>query len=456
MGARTRSSAASSPVKSKAPTKVLLASAEEDPYTIFVLPSDTSKDARFVLLKNPRDSERRRYYFCPSKGLYEMTKICADTYDLRSVMFAPEEEPTTTSEAMSMQNEMEPATVESGGAADVKDTPLKGASFEGYINKSAQLLVATPFDPIFILLPLLDPPTTTSRTQPGEGLFRPFDDILDEQLQEDSHLRHVLTDRAFRPTLLRALGDICDIVDAGDEQMYRLSMPKLSEYLLIKAQRVVAHGLPASLEERFVTRSLEVPMLSVKRQESDVTSASKENDVTLGCLDPDMGNSQSSVASTTTTPAASSATSSATSDGMFDDVPPASLQYLQRLRTAISFITASYLDPARAAKLAVMSAEGKASSDFGPLNKHLQQLAKLRAEESASRSLSDFSKKRNIEDEEAAEERAEKKRKQEDEEKKKKSQESRGVRDLKKANVSGMKKMSDFFAKKGPTGKSKA
>jgi hypothetical protein len=454
MGARTRSSAASSPVKSKASTKVLLASAEEDPYTIFVLPSDTSKDARFVLLKNPRDGERRRYYFCPSKGLYEMTKICADTYDLRSVMFVPEEEPTT-SEAISMQNKMEPDTVKTEGATGVEDTPLKGASVEGYINKSAQLFVATPFDPIFILLPLLDPPTTTSRTQPGEGLFRPFDDILDEQLQEDSHLRHVLTDRNFRPILLRALDDICDIVDAGDEQMYRVNMRKLSEYLLTKARRVVAHGLPASLEERFVTRGLEVPMLSVKRQESDVTSASKEKDVTPGCLDPDVGESQASVASTSTT-VAFSAASSATSDGVFDDVAPSSLQYLQRLRTAMLFITASYLDPARAAKLAVMSAEGKASPDFGPLDKHLQQLAKVRAEEFASRSSSDYSKKRNIEDEEAAEERAEKKRKQEDEEKKKKSQESRGVRDLKKANVSGMKKMSAFFAKKGPTGQSKA
>jgi len=454
MGAQTRSSASSSPIKSKVPAKVLLASAEEEPYTIFVLPSDTSKDARFVLLKNPRDGERRRYFFCPSKGLYEMTKICADTYDLRSVMFAPDEEPTTA-EAMSMQHRLQTDTIESGCVAGLKDRLLKAASFEGYINKSAQLFVATPFDPIFILLPLLDPPATTSRTQPGEGLFQPFDDILDEQLQEDNHLRHVLTDRTFRPTLLRALNDICDMVDAGDEQMYRLSMRKLSEFLLTKARRVVEHGLPASLEERFVTRILEVPMLSVKRQESNAATASEESNVTPRGLDPDVGESQSSVASSTTT-VAFSAASSATSGGMFDVVPPASLQYLQRLRTAMSFITASYLDPARGAKLAVMLAEGKESPDFAPLDKHLQQLAKLRAEELASRSLSDYSKKRNIEDEEAAEERAEKKRKQEDEEKKKKSQESRGVRDLKKANVSGMKKMSDFFAKKGPTGKSKA
>ena len=52
-------------------------------------------------------------------------------------------------------------------------------------------------------------------------------------------------------------------------------------------------------------------------------------------------------------------------------------------------------------------------------------------------------------DEEAAAEREEKKRKKEDDERRRKAGESRGVRDLKKVNVQGMKKMSDFFGKKG-------
>jgi hypothetical protein len=52
-----------------------------------------------------------------------------------------------------------------------------------------------------------------------------------------------------------------------------------------------------------------------------------------------------------------------------------------------------------------------------------------------------------IEDEDS-ETRAEKKRKKEEEEKRKKAGESRGVKNLKKVNVSGMKKMSDFFKKK--------
>jgi len=56
-----------------------------------------------------------------------------------------------------------------------------------------------------------------------------------------------------------------------------------------------------------------------------------------------------------------------------------------------------------------------------------------------------------LDDEEATDVRAEKKRKQEEEDRKKKMGESRGVRDLKKVNVTGMKKMSDFFTKKPAT-----
>ena len=51
------------------------------------------------------------------------------------------------------------------------------------------------------------------------------------------------------------------------------------------------------------------------------------------------------------------------------------------------------------------------------------------------------------EEEEKAEERREKKRKKEEEEKRKKEM-SRGVKALGKVDVSGMKKMGDFFKKK--------
>jgi Ydr279p protein family (RNase H2 complex component) wHTH domain/Ydr279p protein triple barrel domain len=454
MGVQTRSSASSSPVKSKTITKITLPRAEEEPYKIFVLPLDISKDARFVFLKNPPDGVKRPYYFCPLKGLFEVTKLHTSVHDPRSILFAPGEEAVTTHDGR-IEDKQVPTLGETEHSPSEIVTNCKGNPFGGYVNKIAEILVATPFDPVFILLPLLDRPASNSRGQSGEGLFRPFDDLLDERLEDDRHLHHVLTDHTFRPLLLTAMHQICDSVDAGDERMYRLSMPKLYEYILYKAQRVAENGLPASLEDRFVTRSLEMPIPSIKREESTISSVMEEHVITTEPPTPDASESQSSTASRVTSVAISEATS-ATSVNATGSAPPRGLHYLQSLRTALSFITASYLDPTLAAKLAEISKDGKASPDFAPLDKHLEQVAKMRAEALASRSLNDFSRKRNLDDDEAAEDRAEKKRKQEDDDKKKKSQESRGVRDLKKVNVSGMKKMSDFFGKKNIAGKPKS
>ena len=385
--------------------------------------------------------------------MFEVTRLSAGAGDLRSILFAPGED--TILEAGEEGDKRDSASAGSGNASNRKETNLADSSLEGYVNKSAEIFVATPIDPIFILLPLMDRSWAILRKQSGEGLFRPFDDILDEQLDDDRHLRYVLTHPTFRPTLLRAMSQICDSVDAGDEQMYRLNALKLYEYILAKTKRVVENGLPDSLEDRFVARSLQVPMLSVKRDKTTVSFVAEETDVASERLTPDLVESQSSAASTIASVALSE-TSSVTSIGTVDHTPSPGLVHLQRLRTAMSFITASYLDSTLSAKLAEISCQSKAAPDFGPLDEHLRQLAKLRAEALATRSLSDFSKKRNLDDDAAAEERVEKRRKQEEEDKKKKGQESRGVRDLKKVNVSGMKKMNDFFAKKAPTANSKS
>lgn len=107
----------------------------------------------------------------------------------------------------------------------------------------------------------------------------------------------------------------------------------------------------------------------------------------------------------------------------------------------------SYIAQDLGARLDELLASAESPLDFKPLKDRLEHLAKLRAEALASRSLGDFSRKRNLEDEDAAESRAEKKRRKEAEEKKKKAEQSRGVRELKKVDTSGMKKMSDFFGK---------
>ncbi len=116
---------------------------------------------------------------------------------------------------------------------------------------------------------------------------------------------------------------------------------------------------------------------------------------------------------------------------------------LQRQRIAFAFICSSYVPPALADRLQELLA---ADAAFAPLDVYLARLAALRAEAAAARSVTDYSRKRVL-DEEEEEARAEKKRKVE-EEKRRKASESRGVRDLKKVNTSGMKKLSEFFKKK--------
>ena len=240
--------------------------------------------------------------------------------------------------------------------------------------------------------------------------------------------------------------------------MFRFNEGKLLHELVSKAQRLVIHGLPASMEERFITRTLEVPMLSVKREESNgnLTTEDVENPSNNGETLENV-DSQSTTISTTTSITMSETSSVTTIDAISNDTTPANVRELLRVRTAISFITSSYLPSDIAASIEAKLATNDSPVDFAPLAEHLSQLANLRAKVVASRSFGDFSRKRsNLEDEDAAEVRAEKKRKLEEEEKRKKANQSRGVKDLQKVNVSGMKKMSEFFAKKAVPTKAKS
>jgi hypothetical protein len=92
--------------------------------------------------------------------------------------------------------------------------------------------------------------------------------------------------------------------------------------------------------------------------------------------------------------------------------------------------------------------------DFSPLDKHLALINQLKKEAQALRSMSDnISRKRSADEDEDVLEKAEaKKRKKEEEEIRKKNM-SRGVQQLKKADTSGMKKLSAFFAAKPATKK---
>lgn len=378
MGRQTRSSA-SSPTKSQ-PLSKDAPLIDEDPHKVYLLPENVSKDARFLFLKHPRDGSRCQFFFCPEQGLFEITRIHAPPLDPRSILFTP--------------------------AANSRLEKDKNSQHDVYVNKAAEIHVATPFNPVYIVLPLLDPSIDHSE---GDMLdrrqFHSYESYLDEPQTQDRHLHYVLSDPLFRRKVEKAMCDVCDAVEVGDETMYRLNIQRLTAKIL-RAVLAVAEHLPNSLEERFVVRALEPPLVG----------EGQTNDLPAGeALDK--------------------------------------IRRLQRIQTAETSIKTSYLSPSIASQIS-LSKEMPESIDFTPLDEYVEALAKLRSAALASRSMSDF-KRRNMEDEDAAEGRVEKKRRLEEEEKKKKSQESRGVRDLKKVNVTGMKKMSDFFTKKPPTGKPK-
>lgn len=382
------------------------------PCKTFILPSAATDDARLIQLPNPRTGELARYFFCPKLGVYEFTVVKAPSHDPRSVLFTQKSE----------------------------EGALKGS-----ISKAAELLVATPIDIMFFLIPLLCPSSSTQ----SKGLFQPLDDIIDSQDEFPGHLQHVLYNETFRGALQARAEAICDSVEAGDEKMLRFSETKLLKELLTKADRMVAQGLPASLEERFIKQALATPLLSVKREDVGPNGSSEATD---GEAELQEGKDSASATNTTSTPSVStpsgeSASTPATEAPTEESAIPDNITHLLRVSTALTFMKESYIAQDLGARLDELLASADSPLDFKPLKDRLEHLAKLRAEALASRSLGDFSRKRNLEDEDAAESRAEKKRRKEAEEKKKKAEQSRGVRELKKVDTSGMKKMSDFFGK---------
>ncbi|KAI4668809.1 uncharacterized protein J4E78_002637 [Alternaria triticimaculans] len=414
--ARTRSKPAKATPKESTPepttTAKPLPASTSNPPKLFVLPKDTSKDARIVSLDNPANDTHSRYYFCPQKGFYEFTRIAAPKKDFKSWLITGEKsEDDTTEEA---------------------DASRIGS---GYITKSADLFIATPIDVLFLILPALTPKSAKETKQH----FLAFDDYLDTLSSSSPHWKALLSQcptlKAMIETKMRK---ICDTVDAGEESMYRLSQPKLLEVLVTKAERMVKKGLPPSMEERFIKTALEIPIMSIKREESTLTTtttpdgdAEKENSTKV--------DSQTNVTTTITPP---------------DDAPskptlttPTEIPHLLRLRTSLTYLLSSYVPPSLRTPLLALLAPR-----FTPLDTHLSAIATLKSEALSLRSISDnISRKRAIEeDEEKIAEREEKKRKKEDEERKKKS-EGRGVKALKKVDTSGMKKMSSFFQVKPKT-----
>lgn len=273
------------------------------------------------------------------------------------------------------------------------------------IARDGHLIVATPFDPVYFLIPVLIPDSPSQKPTMFLDQDHYFDQLESGDIDGHSWAA-ILSQPPLRHRLLFRLEAVCDSVSAGDESMFRLSLPKLRKLLWAKATRIAAAGLPPSIEARFHEAALERPLMSVKRtaqSNPDEATESKEENM--------------------------------------DEIIR-----LLRIQIALDLALVPIAHPIRDK---IMADDPEPAFDFSPLDRHLEQLNRDREAARASRSVVDSISagyKRSFDADEKADTQAEKRRKKEEEEKRKKSV-GRGIKSLQKADVSGMQKMSAFFKK---------
>lgn len=408
---------------------------------LLILPGNASPNARFCTLAHPRTTQPTRYYFCPQKGTYEFTRIAAPKAACQSWFLGPGgNDGTLVSDV-----------AEEKGPAARRPEHVLGVS-NAYVVENPEIFVATPMDPLFLILPAFLTKSSANKSSVLTSVFLSLEDLLESLRDNSKHLEQTICHEGLQQSIEARIAVVCDMVVVENDTMYRLNLDKLLQELLSKAKRSVVLSLPTSMEERFIRKALEVPTMALRRDESLISEHSKASQDEIKVSDSRPLDTLESQSSTTTVETAFTL-SSADTEITIPDFEPSerqddNLAHLLRLRTALSYITSSYLPSFLATTLNTKLCSVSSPVNFARLDQHLAHLSALRAEALASRSMSDFSRKRSLrEDDEVAESRAEKKRKTEEEEKRRKAGQSRGVRDLKKVDVSGMKKMSDFFGK---------
>jgi hypothetical protein len=426
--------------------KIPLGPDSASPPQLFILPEGISNEARIVTLQNPRSLDESRYLICPERGFYEFKAFT---------------EPKTTPRSWLLSEGEILGKDVTGDTECVK----KSTKPTGYFTRNATLFIATPIDSLFLILAALAPLPTSKNTEAPKKLFLSGDDYLEKLGSTSPQLNSFLRVEPIRAGLEKRIATVCDRVEGGDETMYRLNEEKLLDEMLKKAKKIISDGLPASMEEKLVRKALDAPILGITREQSLLNGDEEDMDPTQpGSQTPAADTPDTQTTSSTDTAASfvSEASTAATSFTE-DSVAPLPIQKLKtlpitnvpdgvadllRLRTAFFFICSNYIAPHLSETLKKMLSSSKSTVDFNPLDSHLAYLAKMRQEAASMRSIADFSRKRSMIEDEDSETRAEKKRKKEEEEKRKKAGESQGVKKLKKVNVTGMKKMSDFFKKK--------
>jgi hypothetical protein len=378
---------------------------DDDLHRVCILPKSVGSGTRIVYLPHPATSTPAAFVFCPESGqIFELTKVSAPKAAARSWLISAET-----------------ASLDSTGTTSAPAGSLQ----KGYVIRNADALIATPFDPIFLLLRLFPVGKSQERNS-----FRLGEDYLELLSEQDPVMARLLRSEPFSKNMLKRFECICESQDIGDENVYKPSNEKLARVLVDKACRMVSStAWPASMDEGVVKKELDIPSIPVHRAPHVETTP-----------DDQVANASavSGIEETLQT------TSQRDIDIDVIDV--------MRMRKALEYLLSAYVPKALRNDIETLFKNDKIKSitpllDPTLLQAHLDKIKAAKAEAMALRSLSDnISRKRGADDEEMADARAEKKRKKDEEDKKAKS-ESRNLKQLKKVDTTGMKKMSSFFAK---------
>jgi len=390
---------------------------------------------------------------------------------------------------------------------------------EALLLEKPELLVATPIDPLFLILPALaaDMQTKTggeSRGESGKFISLPASEYLDRLSEQSPHFAQVLLDsrtaaqsrsgqqqQSLDSLFESRIRSVCNMISIGGdeedesaEMLYRLSIPELLLALVAKARRVMEGDgtgavWPRSMEAKFITEALAVPLRSVKREESSVSLAQEAEEQAGATSDGGVGSegqqelsanpastetsslqdsqatsvpllstsastasttltSQSSATSTTTSPSFGLQTESNSTTTVSG--PSQQITHLLRLRTVLNYLLQSYVPAHLHIRLQDLMASPESPIDLTPLTTHLAHLASLRAEAQIMRSLSEnITRKRPFDDAEGeAGEKAEARKKFKEAEEAAKKNRSRGVKALQKVDRSGMTSLKSFFGVK--------
>nr|POF03787.1 hypothetical protein CFP56_21543 [Quercus suber] len=406
-----------------------------NPPRLFVLPKDTSTNARIISIQRQDASIEtevtNRYLVCPEQGFFELSRTASPKNACRSWLLTPAKEIMERAD----REDRSPPNPTSDQAVPNQD--------DGYILATPDLFVATAVDPLFIMLSLEGILWHANTSQDVEYLT--LSDRIRALKLQVPHLRQLIEDNpgsAMENLLEQRTKIVCNELMMGDDEaMYAFSATKLAEVLLQKAKRMVKTGLPASLEEQFVTKTLDVPVLTIHREESSVSIAAE---------DTKNGSQSALFSGSTETPTSTRDTSTAAiSIAVTQEDVNHEVHHLLQIRVALNYILVSYIPVILRTQLEeVFSTKNTFLVDFTPLDERLAYIASLKTQAQVLRSISDnVSRKRgSMDDEETLEKAEAKKRKTEEEEVKKKNV-SHGLKRLMKADTSGMKKLSSFFSK---------